>query len=114
MTYLAQGPFGKVSAPPGVSKFGTGIGAISTLLNVLVNLVIVAAGLFALINFILAGYGYMSAGGDEKKIQDASARIWQSLVGLLVVAASFVLAAIFGQLLFNDPTFLLKPRIFTP
>ena len=51
---------------------------------------------------------------DSKKIAGAWAQIWQTVLGLAISAGSFVLAAIFGQLLFNDPYFLLRPTIPTP
>ena len=53
----------------------------------------------------------MSAGEDSKKVAGAWAMIWQTMLGLAVSAGAFVLAAIFGQLIFNDPTFILNPKI---
>ena len=83
-------------------------------LNVIINLLIVGAGIYALLNFILAGYGYLSAGGDPKKIQEASANIWQSIVGLVIVAGSFLIAALIGYLVFKDANALLFPQITLP
>jgi len=51
---------------------------------------------------------------DPKKIGEASSRIWQSLIGLLLVAGSFVLAAIFGWLIFGDALAILRPEIYGP
>ena len=56
----------------------------------------------------------MSAGDDSKKVAGAWAKIWQTLLGLAVSAGAFVLAGIFGQLIFNDPMFLLRPTIPEP
>jgi hypothetical protein len=56
----------------------------------------------------------MSAGDDAKKVAGAWAQIYQTMLGLAVAAGAFVLAAIFGQLLFGDAYFLLKPSIPTP
>jgi hypothetical protein len=81
--------------------------------NVL-RLVFVVAGIYAFINLILAGYGYMSAGGDTKALSKAWDKIWQTLLGLAIIAGSFVIAALFGFLLFNDPMFMLKPMIYGP
>ncbi len=83
-------------------------------LNVIVNLLIVGAGIYALLNFILAGYGYLSAGGDPKKIQEASSKITQSIVGLVIVAGSFLIAAVIGYLVFKDANALLFPQITLP
>lgn len=75
---------------------------------------IVVAGLYALFNFIIAGYQFISAGGDPKNISKAWEKIWQSLIGLLVVAGSLLLAAIIGWLIFNDASAIISPRIYGP
>lgn len=84
------------------------------LLNNLLKFTIVIAGLYTFWNILSAGYMFMSAGGEAKNITKAWDKIWQSLVGLLLVAGSFILAAIFGYIIFGDTRALLQPRIFTP
>jgi hypothetical protein len=81
--------------------------------NVL-RLFFVAAGIYALLNFLIGGFGFINAGGDSKAIEKAWAKIWQSLLGLVLIIGSFALAAIFGQLIFGDPTFILQPKIYGP
>lgn len=112
---------GKVTPPPGVSKWiekfpapGGKVAGLVPFLNAIIKLLIVLAGLYAFLNLIIAGYGFMSAGGDPKAVEKAWAKIWQSLVGLLIIAGSFLLAAIFGWLLFKDPSAILIPRIYGP
>lgn len=108
-------PFGTVELPEKVrERFGTDPSAIGKLLNVLLNVMVVAGGIYAILNIILAGYAFMSAGDDPKKVQGAWNKIWQTLLGLAFVAGSFVLAAIFGQLLFGDPNAILSPKIKAP
>lgn len=103
---------GKVNPPEAISKFGlVEEGAIGKLLDIIIRTLIIGAGLYALINLILAGYAFISAGDDPKKVADAWAKIWQTLLGLAVAAGSFILAAIFGKLVFDDYLFLLKPKI---
>jgi hypothetical protein len=74
---------------------------------------VIVAGIYALINLILAGYAFMSAGDDPKKVAGAWAKIWQTILGLAVAAGAFVLAAIFGQLIFGQWDFILNPKIPT-
>ncbi|MFZ5365839.1 MAG: hypothetical protein ACOZBZ_00920 [Patescibacteria group bacterium] len=109
---------GPVKPPPGISKWigmgGQGVPGLIPFLNAIIKLLIVGAGLYAFLNLILAGYQFMSAGGEPKSVEKAWAKIWQSLVGLLIIAGSFVLAAIFGWLLFGDATAILKPKIWGP
>ena len=113
MYTLIQG-LGTVTEPPGVDKFGSvADGGIAKLLNVFISLLVVVAGLYFLFNLIFAGFQFISAGGDSKAVEAAWGKIWQSLVGLLIVATAFVLAAIFGWLLFGDPSAILNPTIKT-
>jgi hypothetical protein len=93
------------------SKGGSGL---IVLINNLIKFAIVLAGLYTLLNLILAGFSFISAGGDPKNISKAWDKIWQSIVGLLVVAGSLLLAMIFGQLIFGDATALIKPKFYGP
>lgn len=105
--------FGTITPPDAIKKYsdpGTGIG---NLLNMVFKSMIVIAGVYALFNLIFAGYAFMSAGDDAKKVAGAWAKIWQSLLGLAIAAGAFVLAAIFGQLIFNQWDFILNPQIPT-
>lgn len=112
---LAANPFGNVTLPTSLStKYGSEPGAaIGTLIQYVIWTLIVGAAVYALFNFIMAGYAFMSAGDDPKKVAGAWAKIWQTALGLAFAAGAFVLAAIFGQLIFGDPTFILNPQIPT-
>lgn len=105
-------PFGKIDTPAALSKYGDNPGtAIGTVIQYAIWILIAGAGIYALINFILAGYAFLSAGDDPKKVAGAWAKIWQTAVGLLVAAGALVLAAVFGRLIFGDATYILNPTI---
>lgn len=107
---------GKIKVPEAIQSLspeGSPSGLI-TLFNNILRLLIVIAGIYALLNFILAGYDFISAGGDPKKIDAAWAKIWQSLVGLLIIVISFLLAALIGKLLFGSADAILNPKIYGP
>lgn len=108
-------PFGKIELPSTLStKYGTDPGkAVGVLIQNVIYFLIVGAGIYALFNFILAGYAFMSAGEDAKKVAGAWAKIWQTALGLAVAAGAFVLAAIFGKLIFGQWDFILNPTIPT-
>lgn len=111
---IAQNPFGNISPPPGVAGYGTGATGIISIINIILRLLIIAGGIYALVNIILAGYGFMSAGGDPKAIEKSWAKIWQSLIGLLLIAGAFVIIAVISQILFGDATIILDPKIVAP
>lgn len=107
-------PFGTVEQPPALNNFNAvEDGGLGQLLNLILTLMVVGGGVYALFNFILAGYMFFSAADDPKKAEGAWAKIYQTAIGLLFIAGSLLLAAIFGGLIFGDPGFLLKPTIPT-
>ena len=104
--------FGEIKAPEHLSKIGTiEGGALGLVLNLFIKIVIIGAAVYALINLLVAGYAFMSAGDDPQKMAGAWQKIWVTLLGLALTAGAFVLAAIFGQLLFGKWEFLLQPEI---
>lgn len=114
MKYIAQNPFGEVTPPEALVNFSpVESGGLGELLNIFINVLIAGAGIYAVINIILAGYAFMGAGGDSKKVADAWAKIYQTFIGLSFIAGTFVLAAIIGILLFGKWDQLLKPAIPT-
>jgi hypothetical protein len=108
-----ENPFSKLGVTGYAGEPGPNFGMIRFLNNI-IRLLIVIGGLFAFFNLIIAGYGFLSAGDDPKKMGAAWSRIWQSLIGLLFILGSFVLAGIFGYLLFGDASAILNPKIYGP
>lgn len=86
---------------------------ILVLFNNILKIMFIVGGIWTFLNFIIAGYGFLSAGGESKNITKAWDRIWQSFMGLLFIVGSFLLAAIAGILLFHDPTAILQPTLGT-
>lgn len=103
--------FGKINPPTGVTP---GVSGLGNLISTVLRLLVIAGGVWALFNFIIAGYQFIQAGGDSKAVSAAWARIWQSLVGVIIITASFLFAAIIGQIFFGSPTAILSPKLITP
>lgn len=117
---MADKIFGEISPPPAITEgYGTlfpegnKLGLVGFLNNVL-KLVALAAGLFAVVNFILAGYGIMSSQGDPERMGKATSKIWNSLIGLILIVASFAFAALIGWIIFKNPRAILDPKIYGP
>lgn len=110
----ADNPWGEISPPTSLAGYGSSPGqAIGRLIQLSIRILIIGAAIYALINLVLAGYSFMSAGDDPKKVAGAWAMIWQTMLGLAVSAGAFILAAIFSQLIFGRPDFILNPVIPT-
>lgn len=103
------GIFGTISNP---TKYASDKGSgLFTLISNLLKFAGVIAGLFFIVQIIMAGFSYMAANGDPKKVDLAWAKIWQSLIGLLIVGSAFVLASVVGKLLGID---ILNFQIYGP
>ena len=108
--YIAQ-IFGRVNPPLGVDRFP---GGLSEFISNILKLLLVVAGIYALFNFVLAGYEFLAAGGDPKKVADAWAKIYNSMVGLLITAGAFILAGIISLFLYRDPLQIFRIVIYGP
>lgn len=104
--------FGTIPQPSPLSKFGTvESGGVGLFLNRILVVLVIIAGVYSVFNLVLAGYAFLSAGDDPKKAAGAWRKITLTILGLSFAAGAFVLAGIFGQLIFGDPKAILSPSI---
>jgi hypothetical protein len=106
--------FGPITSPTNVNYNLGDLTKMSVLLNNILKLLIVIGGLYALVNIVLAGYQFIGAVNDPKKIEAAWAKIWQSVIGLLIIVASFALGALLSKILFGNATVIFNPKIIGP
>lgn len=105
---------GIVPMPSALGRFNpVESGGLGQFLNLILNVIVAAGGVYALFNFVLAGYMFFSASDDPKKAEAAWAKIWQTAIGLLFIAGSLLLATIFGLLIFGNQSYIIAPTIPT-
>lgn len=100
--------FGQITPPISGMPTDAQTGVVR-ILNVALNMVIIVTGIFALWNLVNAGFNYVTAGGDPKKVEDANRKITFTVLGLLIVVISVVVAGIFGIILFGRWDAILNP-----
>lgn len=110
---FAVDPFGTITNPLPAGSLGPG-GGLITLLNNVLRLVYLGAGIWALIKIVTAGFNFVNSGGDPKKIETAWASIYQSLIGLIVIVSAIAIAGLIGLLMFGSATAILSPTIYGP
>lgn len=106
-------PLGTIPVPKELGNLGDVASGPGKFLNLALQLLLIGGGIYALFNLVLAGYAFLGAGDDPKKMEGAWAKIWQTALGLIFMAGAFVLAAIFGQLIFGQWDYILNPKIPT-
>lgn len=93
----------ELKIPSDIAKTGDFVSAI-------IRFFIIVAGLFTLWQFLSGGLTYITSNGDKAKVSEASNKITMSLVGLVIIAVSFIIIAIVSQLLFGSFTAILIPK----
>ena len=108
--------FGTVSPPPFLAqtKYGDYTTGVTLFISNIIKLLTIVAGIWALINFVIAGLGFISASGDQKIIENSWKQIYMSLVGLVVIVLAYALTALISFLLFGDASVILNPKIYGP
>jgi len=103
------GIFGNIVNPTTYTSSG-GSGLFTFLSNIL-KFVGVIGGIYMIIQIIMAGFDYISASGDTKKTEIAWAKIWQSILGLVIISSAFIIAGLVGRFTGIN---ILKPTIYGP
>ncbi|HOX96398.1 MAG TPA: hypothetical protein PLI45_03370 [Candidatus Woesebacteria bacterium] len=106
-TVYADDVVGTIAVPSGIPSE---VGQTGNFISIIIRAFIIIAGLFTLWQFLSGGFTYISAGGEKAKISEATNRLTMSIVGLVVIAASFIVIAIVSQLLFGSFTAILSPK----
>jgi hypothetical protein len=117
MTSIIYGLFfgGRVQPPAAVGNFNAvDAGGPGQLVQLLLNILILIGGLYALFNFLLAGYAFLSAGDNPKGVEQAWAKIYQSIIGLVFLVGSFVIAGVIGIIIYGRADALLNPVLILP
>ncbi len=81
-------------ANPLTKYSGTNGQGLFVFLGNVLKLVGTIAGIYMVIQIILAGFTYISANGDPKKTELAWTQIWQSVLGIVIIASAFVIASV--------------------
>lgn len=97
------GPWGNL----GSGTIEGAAGAFTKILSNVIGVMTVIAGLWFMFQFIIGGYGYMTAGEDPQKMGNATKKITSSLIGLVVIVAAYAVISLLGSMLGFD---ILNPQ----
>ena len=89
-------------------------GGLIAFANNLIKLIIVVAGIYAFINLLTAGFDHIASEGDPKRAEAAKAKILNSLIGIVIMVASFALTAVISKIFFGSYDAILNPKIYGP
>jgi hypothetical protein len=100
---LADKDLGTIGAGEGFgawANFGDDPSALLTsIISNILAILTIFAGIWFLFQAIMAGYSYLSAGGDKARIENAWRKLTNALIGLAIVVAAYGLIALLGTFL---------------
>lgn len=99
-----------VRDPDGGSR--TGIGIVIFLSN-LVHLFAIVAGIFAMFNFVFAGFIFLSSGADPGAMEKVREKITWTLIGIAVIVFAYSFVGLIGLLFFGNAGFILNPNLYS-
>ena len=116
MATVSESIIGTVKPPPFLdpTKYGDYTTGITAFISNLLKLLTIVAGLWALINFLLAGLAFLTSSGDPKLVENAWKQIYMSILGLLVIVLAYALTALISYILFGDASIILHPKVYGP
>ncbi|NMC35868.1 hypothetical protein GYA49_02370 [Candidatus Beckwithbacteria bacterium] len=84
------------------------------LISNLVKFFIILGGLAAFVNFLLAGFQYITQGDKPDELSRIHTKMYMSIIGLVVMVSAVVLTGIISFILYGDPSFILNPQVYGP
>lgn len=91
------GPFGNASYGAGAGGGTTALVNVTNIISSIIGIMTVAAGIWFVIQFLIAGFFWMTSAGDKTKLHEARDRITNAFVGLLIVVGGWSILALAGQ-----------------
>lgn len=89
---------------PIVDPTGGRFSNIGDIINVLIPYIFALAGIILLFLIIWGGFGYLTSGGDPKKVESARGKLTHAIIGFIIIFVAYwlvqILETIFGIQIF--------------
>jgi len=100
-------PLGQIGGEEGFGPWGNlgsqeikdAAGALTNVISRIIGVMTIIAGIWFIFQFIIGAYGYITAGGEQQKVTNATKKITNALIGLVVVVAAYAIMSLLGKVL---------------
>ena len=82
---------------PLIKNTGNSVDVFSKLVSGIISVFLILAVLYFLFFFMTGALTYLSAGGDDKKVQTAKTQLTNSLIGLAIIFFVFAILQLLGN-----------------
>ncbi len=93
--------FGKIKSPQGLFS-GDPATAASNLLTIGIRLFFIFAGVTALIWMLRGAFDWITSGGDKEKVSAAQQRIFNAVVGVLILVGVLAIISTLEKVVFRE------------
>ncbi len=83
----------------GIQPVGNGVSQLETIISSIIGFITIVAFIFFVFQIIFAGYSFISAQGDEKKLEAARSKLTNGILGLTIVVIAFGFTAFIAKIL---------------
>lgn len=94
------GPIGKWLAE--LKDISSPVNMINKGISIAIGLATSVAFIYFMFHFFMAGISWLSAGGDQKRVESAGKQIYNAIIGLIIVVAAMAITQLIGGLLGID------------
>lgn len=96
---MAQTSLGIIEGVGVLSTPGNELNILEKFISGAIGILTIVAVIYFTLSFIFAGYTFISANGDEKKIEQAKNQLTQSILGIVIVVTAVLLTNLLGKIL---------------
>lgn len=93
------GPLGGGDDYPPLTNQYTAVGLFSKIISYAIGIMTIVAFIWFLFLLLIGAIGWMMAGGDKAKTQNAQKQITNGVIGLVIVVTAIFLVRLIGQIL---------------
>lgn len=90
-----------------ITGAGNALAKISDVVSTVIGFITILGGIYFMLQFLIAGFEYITAAADKNKLQSAQHRMMHALIGLIVIVSTYAITAMFAEVLGFD-SFLLR------
>lgn len=93
------GPLGKFIDSLGSQDVGTPLSLLNKILSIFIGIITAIGFAYFIILFFTAALSWVSAGGDQKKVESAGKQITNAIIGLVIMVAAIFITQLLGTIL---------------
>lgn len=113
-----QAIFGRVMIPFSILRLNSEAGSLENIgvfafANTLLLLFFSICVIWFMFNLIYTGYLYLASPSDAKVLEKFKEALFYPAVGMVVLAASFLIVSLIGSFVYGNPNFILQPSLPT-